>query len=43
LFGFRDLVCRQAVEHAILAGRGNVELEVLKQTVRRYEGSERTI
>jgi hypothetical protein len=24
--GFRDLACRQAVEHAILAGRGNVDL-----------------
>ena len=24
--GFRDLACRQAVEHAIAAGRGNIDL-----------------
>jgi hypothetical protein len=23
--GFRDLACRQAVEHAIVAGRGNID------------------
>jgi hypothetical protein len=36
--GFRDLASKQAVEHAIMAGRGNVDLLLTQEQYERLVG-----
>jgi hypothetical protein len=36
--GFRDLASKQAVEHAIMAGRGNVDLLLTSEQYERLVG-----